>query len=579
MIFQWDLYDPIVKHRDLLELQGCFYQAQRILHNTGAYLRQFLVDDKGCVLIACWGMPHLSYLDNAHRAVTAAAQIRIACYQLKMDCSFGITTGDVYCGTVGSPLRQEYAAIGSVVNMSARLMCEADGGILIDETTFRHLPSHELSSFLKILPITVKGREEPLQVYSYIQSTPQSTAIRRNEDIDLPQYCRHPLKSLVAKMANVVVNIESNGNVPVVKYPSASCLSALTHLFRRNRTVPVDNTLAVVLIEGKAGSGRTSVVTWLKNQATECNIQTCCVRLNKKDTSIEYGMFKKLFLQLMPKDLFLNNHVQRGYIQELLRSACPKSARSQGFVAMQLLGVTCTMEDGAAMRKRAAREAIMRTQFVWGVSESAKLNVMQESMNHIFAYLLNVHPTLVILEGLELADNASLALLLVLGDLLSHSAIVCTTLVEGSGLEGVEAINKSSLFGPRHNYYIPLRVAHTVWAREYRDNILALSNVSLITLENYTPGEIEAMLCKALGMLHPYFFLLFLSYHIRFDILSTTFLLLLHFIRRGISSAKCLTTSAGCLRRLLLLGARDSPVYQRTRTRVIYACHWRECCQ
>ena len=42
---------------------------------TGGYLRQFLVDDKGCVLIACWGMPHMSYVDNAHRAMSAAAQI------------------------------------------------------------------------------------------------------------------------------------------------------------------------------------------------------------------------------------------------------------------------------------------------------------------------------------------------------------------------------------------------------------------------------------------------------------------------------------------------------------------------
>ena len=456
------------------------------------------MDDKGCVLIACWGMPHLSYLDNAHRAVIAAAQIRVACYQLKMDCSFGITTGDVYCGTVGSALRMEYAAIGSVVNMSARLMCEADGGILIDETTFRHLPSHEFSSFLKILPITVKGREEPLQVYSYVKSAPQCISRRLNEDMDLPHYCRHPLKSLLVKMANVVSNIESNGNSPVVKVPVASFLSVLARVFRRNRTTPVENTLAVVLIEGKAGSGRTSVVTWLKNQATECNIQTCCVRLNKKDTSVEYGMFKKLFVQLMPKDLFYNSTIQRSYVQDLLRLACPKSSRSQCFVALQHLGITCTMVDGAAMRKMATREASMRTQFVWGASESAKLNVMQESLNHIFTYLLNMHPTLVILEGLELADSASLALLLVFGDMLSHSAIICTTLVEGVDADLTDT--KKSMFGPRLDYNIPLRVAHTVWAKTYRVHFLALPNVSLITLENYTTEEIEAMLRETLGM-------------------------------------------------------------------------------
>jgi hypothetical protein len=161
---QWDSYDAYGKHRNLMELQTCFYQAQRILHSTGAYLRQFLVDDKGCVLIGCWGMPHLSYLDNAHRALSAAAQIRYELAKHSMACSFGITTGDVYCGTVGSVLRMEYAAIGSVVNMSARLMCKADGGILIDDATYNRLPSNVLESLKALDPIKVKGRDDPLQV-------------------------------------------------------------------------------------------------------------------------------------------------------------------------------------------------------------------------------------------------------------------------------------------------------------------------------------------------------------------------------------------------------------------------------
>ena len=54
----------------------------------------------------------MSYLDNANRALHAAAQIRTELLKLDMRCSFGITTGDVYCGTVGSAVRMEYAAIG-----------------------------------------------------------------------------------------------------------------------------------------------------------------------------------------------------------------------------------------------------------------------------------------------------------------------------------------------------------------------------------------------------------------------------------------------------------------------------------
>jgi len=40
------------------------------------------VDDKGCVLIACWGMPHMSYVDNVHRALSACAQIQQELHKL-----------------------------------------------------------------------------------------------------------------------------------------------------------------------------------------------------------------------------------------------------------------------------------------------------------------------------------------------------------------------------------------------------------------------------------------------------------------------------------------------------------------
>jgi hypothetical protein len=45
------------RRRDLLSLQGLLATAQGVLAEKEGFLRQFLVDDKGCVLIACWGVP------------------------------------------------------------------------------------------------------------------------------------------------------------------------------------------------------------------------------------------------------------------------------------------------------------------------------------------------------------------------------------------------------------------------------------------------------------------------------------------------------------------------------------------
>lgn len=37
-------------------------------------------------------------------------------------CSIGVTTGDVFYGSVGNSHRSEFAMVGSVVNLAARLM-------------------------------------------------------------------------------------------------------------------------------------------------------------------------------------------------------------------------------------------------------------------------------------------------------------------------------------------------------------------------------------------------------------------------------------------------------------------------
>ncbi|CAN0029968.1 unnamed protein product, partial [Heterosigma akashiwo] len=62
-------------------------------------MRQFLVDDKGCVLIGCWGVPGHAFSDNAARAVCAALALqgRLGALRRRMVVSVGITTGRGLC--------------------------------------------------------------------------------------------------------------------------------------------------------------------------------------------------------------------------------------------------------------------------------------------------------------------------------------------------------------------------------------------------------------------------------------------------------------------------------------------------
>lgn len=68
--------------------------------------------------------------------------MREAAKNVGQDVSIGITTGSVYCGTVGSPMRREYVAIGRTVNLAARLMSKAKGRVLVDPVTYSKLSAN-----------------------------------------------------------------------------------------------------------------------------------------------------------------------------------------------------------------------------------------------------------------------------------------------------------------------------------------------------------------------------------------------------------------------------------------------------
>ncbi|RYH30580.1 hypothetical protein EON65_04680 [archaeon] len=183
LFMKWQSYD-YEKHTNLLSLQELFYGAQEIIHKWGGFIRQFLVDDKGCVLIALWGVPSASHIDNSVRAVSCAAQLGNIFRAKDFEISIGITTGKVFTGTVGSVLRKEYAAIGDSVNMAARLMCKANNEIFLGSVTANNLLASNKSLYNSLLrsmgKFKMKGKAEPLEVFCFTAINTESNASQRN---------------------------------------------------------------------------------------------------------------------------------------------------------------------------------------------------------------------------------------------------------------------------------------------------------------------------------------------------------------------------------------------------------------
>ena len=129
-------------------------------------------------VLAFFGAP-LAHEDDAERAVRAALEILdslrdyagelrarglVNTFQMRI----GLNTGIVVVGDIGTDLHMEYLAIGDTVNLAARMQSAADpDSLLISENTHRHVSS--LFDFEDRGRIAVKGKAEPVQVYSVVR--------------------------------------------------------------------------------------------------------------------------------------------------------------------------------------------------------------------------------------------------------------------------------------------------------------------------------------------------------------------------------------------------------------------------
>lgn len=127
----------------------------------GAF-HQFIVDDKGTTVIAAWGLPGQSHEDDAVRSLRAARELLAALEAQGLRGSAGITTGRVFTGTKGSDARRVFTIVGDAVNLSARLMANAQGGVLVDAHTQE--AAADAFAFETLAPLALKGKQKPVPV-------------------------------------------------------------------------------------------------------------------------------------------------------------------------------------------------------------------------------------------------------------------------------------------------------------------------------------------------------------------------------------------------------------------------------
>ncbi|RVE45653.1 hypothetical protein evm_009702 [Chilo suppressalis] len=152
-----------------------------IVYKSMGCVNKIILFDKDVMILVIFGLRGFKHESEAQAALKCAYSVKKSVSALDgvLEVSIGVTTGQVYCGVIGHPLRREFTVIGAIVNKAARLMCGFRNKITCDETTF--IKSKMSSNGFTLQPkIELKGIIQPGKIYEY------SEEIRVKALFDIP---------------------------------------------------------------------------------------------------------------------------------------------------------------------------------------------------------------------------------------------------------------------------------------------------------------------------------------------------------------------------------------------------------
>lgn len=250
--------------------------AQTELYRYEGSVNKLSIDEKGITLLAALGLPPLAHEDDARRGTLAAMDIKARLEELGQKTSVGVNSGNSFCGTIGDATRCEYTLIGDVVNVSARLMQAAEGGILCGETTRKM--AGERIKWHALEPIAVKGKSSLLPVF-------------------------RPLRRALSQIA---------------RFTEVTGRDAERARIGQRLDELSGSRGGVLLIEGEAGIGKSMLIAWMKNAAAERAVDVLGGAADPSQHSTSYFAWRPVFRRLFELDANETPDLQRAAVLDRL---------------------------------------------------------------------------------------------------------------------------------------------------------------------------------------------------------------------------------------------------------------------
>ena len=187
------------------------------LGRFGGMMARFNVDDKGTIMFAAFGPPPAQHEDDAPRATLCSLEVVRVLAEAGHAVRCGVTTGQVFAGSVGNASRGEYTFYGTTVNMAARLMVhESNEDVLCCQATM-----HDAKGEVEMGPelrLVVKGRPAPMPAYRPLRkkasaANPMRQAVGSNTRRAERERLRERMEALHARGEGGLVVLEGEAGM------------------------------------------------------------------------------------------------------------------------------------------------------------------------------------------------------------------------------------------------------------------------------------------------------------------------------------------------------------------------------